>query len=198
MSDVYEVLIMRNEVIVMVYAYVLENVIKHRHLDNSEVFGAIKVYKLSDDYVFSDPIDCLERPELRQLKETVRSGDTIVLRSLGDLCNDGKVLIRALEHFHNKGVQLISMREPNYVFNWYIQALCEQMVIEREWKEVKRVKGIEKAKKEGRMGRKSDPAKVMKAIRLYNTQSFTIKEIQNMTGVSSSTLYRALKSLSDG
>lgn len=112
MPEVQEVLILRNEVVEVVYAYLLENTMKDRHLDNSEVFGAIKVYKLSDDYVFSDPIDCLERPELRQLKEMVRSGDTLVLRSLGDLCNDGKVRIRALEYFHNKGVQLISMREP--------------------------------------------------------------------------------------
>lgn len=182
----------------MVYAYVLENVTKHRHLDNSELFGAIKVFKLIDEFVFSDPVDCLERPEFRCLKELVRQGDTIVLRSLGDLCNDGKVLIRALEYFHYKGVQLISMREPNYVYSCYIQAFCEQLVIEREWKEVKRVKGIQKAKSEGRMGRKSDPAKVLNAIRLYNTESFTIQEIRNMTGVSSSTLYRALKSLSDG
>lgn len=182
----------------MVYAYVLENKQTYKYLDNSEVFGAIKVYKMTDEFIFSDPVDCLERPALRQLKEMVRGGDTLVLRSLGDLCNDGKVLIRALEYFHNNGIQLISMREPNYVYNWYIQALCEQMVIEREWKDVKRVKGIEKAKSEGRMGRKSDPAKVMNAIRLYNTESFTIKEIQNMTGVSSSTLYRALKSLKSG
>lgn len=182
----------------MVYAYLLENTLKHRYLDNAEVFGAIKVYKLSDDYIFSDPIDSLDRPELRNLKELVRIGDTIVLRSIGDLCNNSKVLIRALEYFHNNGVQLISMREPNYVYNWYVQALCEQIVIEREWKEVKRVKGIEKAKSEGRMGRKSDPAKVLNAIRLYNTESFTIKEIQNITGVSSSTLYRALKNLEAG
>lgn len=198
MSEVQEVLILKNEVVEMVYAYLLENTLKHRQIDNSEVFGAIKVYKLTDEYVFSDSIDCLERPELRQLKDLVKSGDTLVLRSLGDLCNDGKVLIRALEFFHNTGVQLISMREPNYVYNWYVQAFCEQMVIEREWKAVKRVKGIEKAKSEGRMGRKANPEKVLNAIRLYNTESFTIKEIQNMTGVSSSTLYRALKNLSDG
>ncbi len=182
----------------MVYAYLLESTMKYRHLDNAEIFGAIKVYKLTDDFIFSDPMDSLERPELMSLKDLVRSGDIIVLRSFGDLCNNSKVLIRALEYFHNNGIQLISMREPNYSYNCYIQALCEQMVIEREWKEVKRVKGIEKAKSEGRMGRKSDPAKALNAIRLYNTESFTIKEIQNITGVSSSTLYRALKNLEAG
>jgi hypothetical protein len=35
----------------MVYAYLLENKLKYTQLDNSEEFGAIKVYKLSDDYI---------------------------------------------------------------------------------------------------------------------------------------------------
>jgi DNA invertase Pin-like site-specific DNA recombinase len=55
--------------------------------------------------------------------------------------------------------------------------------------------GLNAARARGRTGGrpKSNPDVVKKAIKLYNTRQYTIKEIEGLTGVKKDTLYRALK-----
>ena len=55
--------------------------------------------------------------------------------------------------------------------------------------------GLNAARSRGRTGGrpKSNPDSVKKAIKLYNTRQYTIKEIEELTGVKKDTLYRALK-----
>ncbi len=57
------------------------------------------------------------------------------------------------------------------------------------------IEGLQAARLRGRMGGrpKTDETAVKKAIALYNTKQYTIKEIVDLTGVSKSTLYRAIK-----
>ena len=57
--------------------------------------------------------------------------------------------------------------------------------LRREW--------FQKAKFEGRVGRPKMTEEIETAVRLYNTRAFTTAEIEKLSGVSSSTLYRALK-----
>ena len=40
---------------------------------------------------------------------------------------------------------------------------------------------------------RADQQKVQQAISLYRTQQYTVSEIQDMTGIARSTLYRAMK-----
>lgn len=55
--------------------------------------------------------------------------------------------------------------------------------------------GLRSAKARGRMGGrpKSDPNIIKKAVKLYWTGQYSIKEIEELTGVKKSTLYRNLK-----
>lgn len=55
--------------------------------------------------------------------------------------------------------------------------------------------GLNAARARGRFGGrpKSNRDSVTKAIALYNTRQYTLKEITNLTGVSKSTLYCAIK-----
>ena len=55
--------------------------------------------------------------------------------------------------------------------------------------------GLRSARARGRMGGrpKTDSEAVKKAIKLYNTGKYSLKEIQELTGVKKDTLYRNLK-----
>jgi len=54
--------------------------------------------------------------------------------------------------------------------------------------------GLRSARARGRTGGrpKSNPDAVRKAVKLYNTGQYSVSEIQDMTGVKKSTLYRNL------
>jgi len=55
--------------------------------------------------------------------------------------------------------------------------------------------GLESARTKGRNGGrpKKDNKKVEKALKLYDTEQYTVREIEDMTGVSKATLYRELR-----
>lgn len=179
----------------MVYAYVVESSLKGINIDNSALQEAILENQIDECCVLTDEVESLERPELMKFKEVAVSGDIILVRSIGDLAYSLRQLVKGLTYLEAEKITIVSINEPCYSFHKYQQVLSSFMLIEQEWKEVKRIRGIEKATAEGRMGRKTDRDKVLNAIRLYNTRSFTIQEIKGMTGVSTSTLYRALKNM---
>ena len=55
--------------------------------------------------------------------------------------------------------------------------------------------GLESARARGRSGGrpKKDKKDIEKALKLYDTEQYTVKEIEEMTSVSKATLYRELK-----
>jgi len=52
-----------------------------------------------------------DRPELKRLQDKIRPGDTIVIESFSRLGRSTKDLIELVEHFENKGVKIISIKE---------------------------------------------------------------------------------------
>ncbi len=67
------------------------------------------------------------------------------------------------------------------------------MGITRHYAEKQRQQGYQQAKEEGRVGRPRLTKEVEQAVKLYRTKAFTIAEIEDMTKISKSTLYRYLK-----
>ena len=137
-----------------------------------------------------------ERPELNRLKDKVRSGDSIVIESFSRLGRSTKDLIELVEHFENKGVKLISVKEkfdtttPHgklmlTVFQAFSQ--FERDLIAQRTKE-----GLESARARGRSGGRPrvKDNKINKALKLYDSREYSISEIVEMTGVSQATLYR--------
>ena len=57
--------------------------------------------------------------------------------------------------------------------------------------------GLKAARARGRLGGrpKANQTDIQKAIKLYNTKEYTLKEIQDLTGVTKATLYRYLRTL---
>lgn len=139
-----------------------------------------------------------DRPELAKLLDRMTEGDTVVIESLSRLGRSTKDLIELTELFERKGVHLVSLKESidtststGKLLFTLMSAIAqfERDVIADRTKE-----GIRSARARGRTGGrpKVDPVAVQKAIKLYRTQQYSIKEIEELTGVKKSTLYRSL------
>ena len=139
------------------------------------------------------------RPELTKLLDRVTEGDTIVIESLSRLGRSTKDLIELTELFKKKGVHLVSLKEAidtststGKLLFTLMSAIAQ---FERDVIADRTREGLRSARARGRKGGrpKTNTDAVKKAVKLYNTQQYTIKEIEEMTGIKISTLYRTLQ-----
>ena len=161
-----------------------------RQLDMLAQYGCTEVLTEKISGVKAD------RPELNRLKDKVRPGDSIVIESFSRLGRSTRDLIELVEHFENRGVKLISIKE-NFdtatpqgklmltVFQAFSQ--FERDLIAQRTKE-----GLESARARGRKGGRPrvKDNKINKALKLYDSKDYSISEIVEMSGVSQATLYR--------
>lgn len=175
----------------MVWAYFLENKSQIYSVNNRPLFLFIQEHGLGEEHIFADEMTA-GRDELCALLGAVQTGDTVAVRSLVDLADSGDKLVSILRSFRDKGVAVVSLAE-----NWYrhedglVQA--ESMVgMVAEWSEKRRRLGIERARQDGRMGRKADGRKKVQVLRLKSA-GLSVKEIVELCDISRSTYYRYLK-----
>jgi len=139
-----------------------------------------------------------ERPELNKLIERMSAGDTVVIESLSRLGRSTKDLIELMEMFNSKGINLVSLKESidtststGKLLFTLMSALAQ---FERDLISERTVEGLKSARARGRVGGRPriNDEKINKAVKLYNTNQYSLKEIEEMTGVRKSTLYRSL------
>ena len=139
-----------------------------------------------------------DRPELAKMLDRMTGGDTVVIESLSRLGRSTKDLIELTELFQSKGVHLVSLKESidtststGKLLFTLMSAIAQ---FERDVIADRTREGLKSARARGRTGGrpKTDPDAVRKAIKLYNTRQYSIKEIEELTGVKKSTLYRNL------
>lgn len=144
-----------------------------------------------------------DRPELIKMLDRITEGDTVVIESLSRLGRSTKDLIELTEIFHSKGVNLVSLKEAidtNTSTGKLLFTLMSAIAqFERDVIADRTREGLNAARARGRTGGrpKTNPDSVKKAVKLYNTQQYSIKEIQELTGVKKDTLYRKLQEVSD-
>ena len=140
-----------------------------------------------------------QRKGLTALLEYAREGDVVVCYSLSRLSRSTKDAIEISEELDRRGIQLVSLTEgidtttPAGRMYFTIIAAFAQMQREQIVENTKA--GLEAARARGRSGgrpKKSSEA-VEQAMLLYDSKTMSAKEIQNLTGVSRSTLYRHLR-----
>ncbi len=138
------------------------------------------------------------RPELEKMLERMTEGDTVVVESLSRLGRSTKDLIWLMETFNSKGVNLVSLKESidtttstGKLLFTLMSALAQ---FERDVIADRTREGLASARARGRKGGRPpiDSAAVAKAVRLYKTGEYTVKEISDLTGVKKTTLYKAL------
>lgn len=139
-----------------------------------------------------------QRKGLTDLLEYAREGDVVVCYSLSRLSRSTKDAIEISEELDRRGVQLVSLTEgidtttPAGRMYFTIIAAFAQMQREQIAENTKA--GLEAARARGRSGGrpKKNAEAVKQALVLYDTKAMSNRDIQKMTGVSPSTLYRHL------
>ena len=139
------------------------------------------------------------RPELDRMMKEVEDGDTIVIESLSRLGRSVKNLAELMEVFNQRNIRLVSLKEtidtttPTGKLLFTILSSLAQF--ERDVLVERTQEGLAAARARGRNGGrpKTDETAVKKAVALYQTKQYSLKEIQELTGVSASTIYRAIK-----
>jgi DNA invertase Pin-like site-specific DNA recombinase len=138
------------------------------------------------------------RPELDKLKLASREGDIIIIESLSRLGRSAKDLRTLIEEFNADGITLVSLKEnidistpTGKLLLGVLTSLCE---FERDLTVQRTKEGLEAARARGRNGGrpKKDPKIIQKALRLYDAQTHSTKEIAQITGISVKSLYNAI------
>lgn len=163
-----------------------------RQLDALEKYGV--------DIIYNEKMSGTKknRPELTKLLDRITEGDTVVVESLSRLGRSTKDLIELTETFQSKGVNLVSLKEsidtnsPTGKLLFTLMSAIAQF--ERDVIADRTCEGLKAARARGRMGGRprADPEQVKKAVKLYKTKQYSIKEIEELTGIKKSTLYRNL------
>ena len=139
------------------------------------------------DYIFNEKMTGTkrDRPELNKLLDRMMEGDTVVIESLSRLGRSTKDLIELVELFRERGVHLVSLKEQ--IDTSSAVAQFERDVIAERTKE-----GLDAARARGRIGGRprTNAQKVKQAVKLYHTKQYTVREIEELTGVKKATLYR--------
>ena len=164
-----------------------------RQLDALKKYGCDMIYNEKMTGTKKD------RPELTKLLERMTEGDTVVIESLSRLGRSTKDLIELTELFQSKGVHLVSLKESidtststGKLLFTLMSAIAQ---FERDVIADRTREGLRSARARGRTGGRPqvNHDNIRKAMKLYHTQQYSIKEIEELTGVKKSTLYRNLK-----
>ena len=180
----------------MVYGYARVST-SDQNLDRQK--DALRKYGV--DMLFCEKISGTKknRPELDDMLGRLKPGDTIVIESLSRLGRSVKNLAELMELFNKQDIRLVSLKEtidttsPTGKLLFTILASLSQF--ERDVLAERTSEGLAAARARGRSGGrpKTDADAMKKALALYRTNQYSVKEITKLTGVSKSTLYRAIE-----
>lgn len=144
------------------------------------------------------------RPQMDAMLEFIREGDVVVVCELTRISRSTKDLFSLVEKIEEKGAKIKSLKEDwldtttahgKLLFTMMAGlAQFERDLISERTREALR------AKKEAgvKLGRpRVDDKALEKAVKLYTTKEFEIKEIEEMAKISKSTLYREIDRLKD-
>jgi DNA invertase Pin-like site-specific DNA recombinase len=158
--------------------------------------------KYGVDELFTEKITSRinDRPQLTACLNKLRDGDTLVVWRLDRLGRTTKQLILLMEDFKNKGIDFVSLSDDidtttaagRFMFN----VSCAFTQMERDIIVERTIAGLEAAKARGRIGgrKPSDPKAVEKALRMYRTNEFTLREISDATGLAKPTIFKYVAS----
>lgn len=136
------------------------------------------------------------RPQLNRLKDKLRPGDTVIVESFSRLGRSTKDLIDLVNYFEEHEVKLVSLKENfdtstphGRLMMTVFQAFSQferDLIVERT------KEGLKSARARGRKGGRPrvNQRDLERAMKLYESRAYSVKEITEMTGISKATLYR--------
>ena len=128
-----------------------------------------------------------------ELLNQLSHGDTLLVRSVVDLADSADDLIDALSVLSEKKVTLCSYEEPYLSEEQYLKQVTGIISIYHELSQKKKSRAYKKAVSEGKVGRPSKVQNIKDLIMLYQSNKVSMEQLQALTGLSKSTLYRYIK-----
>lgn len=161
-------------------------------------------YGVDPDLIYSERMSGSKRsrPELDKVLGLLEDGDTLVILSIDRLSRSTKDLLDIVDVIKSKGASLKSLQDSwldtssdNPMSDFLLTVMGALAEMERK-QTIKRVKeGMQVAKSKGtHVGRpRGNRSKVTHAMELYDAGKHTVKEIEEITGLSRATIYRRLR-----
>lgn len=158
-------------------------------------------YGIQEDHLYTDKFtgSTMNRPAFEVMNHRLREGDIVITESLSRLSRTTKDLLHVIEDWQKRKITYISLKESidfsTSTGKLILTVMASISEFERNIMKERVKEGIDAARARGRVGgRKStDAVKLAKAMKLYDAQTHSLAEIKDVTGVSQSVLYRALR-----
>lgn len=139
------------------------------------------------------------RPQLARLLDTLREGDIVIVSELTRLSRSTKDLFNLVDSIQATGANIKSLKESwvdttSPIGNFMFTVMAGITQFERDLISLRTKEGLETSRKKGKVGGrpKTKQEKLDAAINLKHA-GLSVSEITNITGVSKTSLYRALK-----
>ncbi len=142
------------------------------------------------------------RPELDNLRNMLRQGDTVLITRIDRLGRSAKDLLNIVSEFETKGVNLKVIEQnidtstsEGKLFFTMVAAFAEfehSMMVSRT------KDGLAAARARGRVGgrkAKLSPSEVLRLLELYNSKDVAVQDLARMFGISRPTVYRLINDL---
>lgn len=156
------------------------------------------------DKVYKDVISGAkrERPELDKMLEELEEGDVVYIASIDRLSRSTKDLLDIVGIIRDKGAYLVSIkdswldtRESNPMSEFLLTVMGAMGQLERDMITARIQEGVKAAQARGvKFGRPRGWSKeVQKAVKMYLKGGKSMREVEKLTGVSRSTISKALR-----
>lgn len=170
-----------------------------RQLDNLKAAGCERIFNEKMTGTKSD------RPELRTMLLTLRSGDVLVIDSFSRLSRSTKDLLDLVEKLTAMGVHLVSLKEnldtTTATGKLMLTMLSALSQFERDLIAERTIDGLKAARARGRSGGRPKKGTIKdreQALAMYNANVMSNPEIAAKFGISLSTLNRWIRSSKQG
>lgn len=174
----------------MYYLFIVESIEENANRDNQTLFKLVSKHNIKEDYIFFDTDG---EDVVYEMIDKMESGDTLIVKRVDDLASSNRELMRILEILESKKVILASEEHKGLNGIKYYSSLLAAQDISDFYKEKRIQQGYRKAHERGKVGRPQKKQELEIALKLYQTGQFSISEIERLSGISSSTIYRYLK-----
>ena len=156
------------------------------------------------DKVYKDVISGAkrERPELDRMLEELEEGDVVYIASIDRLSRSTKDLLDIVGIIRDKGAYLVSIKDSwldsreSYPMSEFLLTVMGAMgQLERDMITARIQEGVKAAQARGvKFGRPRGWSKeVQKAVKMYLKGGKSMREVEKITGVSRSTISKALR-----
>ncbi|MEG0570374.1 MAG: recombinase family protein [Oscillospiraceae bacterium] len=160
---------------------------------------ALKDYGVDEIYKEKVTGKKQDRWQLTELLGKLRTGDTLVIWRLDRLGRTVKQLLALADDFEKRGISFVSITESfdtstpmgKFVFHMF----CAIAQMERDVIAERSKAGLVAAKKRGRSGgrKPKDMKNIERALKMYFSNEFSIKDIEEATSLSKTTIYKYVR-----